>query len=164
MDDGNWEHETQEFDEDYGEEHRYTDNLEEAKFSEEDIAIEDYKYVFREIHDDEDLGDYYEYRDEEDWEHEAQGVGKGYEEEQENDIIRNGNNNGDMIEGVESISQRLQDQYLRGLRERRMEEGWGRSEEGQSLFWPSVPPRVKIRKILQMRKALTRRPKLMGSQ
>ena len=60
-------------------EHRDKNNLEEAKFSEgsEDSCIEDYEYVFKEIHEDGDFGNY-EYVDNGDWEHEAQEFGEGY--------------------------------------------------------------------------------------
>ena len=57
---------------------------------------------------------------------EDQRLGKGYEEELENDTNGNGNNNRDMLEEMESICQRLQDQYLRGLSLRGYEEKGGK--------------------------------------
>ena len=77
--DGNWDHKAQGFGEGYKEEPRYLGNLEEAKFSEgsEDSCIKDYKYAFKEVHEEENFGDC-EYVDDGNWEHKTQEFDEDY--------------------------------------------------------------------------------------
>ena len=96
--------------------HIANSDLNEAKFSEEHVAIIDYKHIFRSEEDQDDLEEYYEDSKVDDWQLEKDRVNEGHKEELSKEDNNNGGNNcRDWSEEMESISQRLREQYIKGL-------------------------------------------------
>ena len=115
-----------EFEGEYGKENLSNMDASEAKFSEEDIPIADYEYIFRPKEDLGDLEEYYKGDKDYNWEWDDNWFNKDHNEELFEGKV-------DWSEEIGGLSHKLGEQCI--------ELSGTEGDHGQSTFWPDAPPR-----------------------